>query len=962
MSAIVKHILLIGTGLLCSYLLCVVSCRKDEDNEPAPEPSLSLTAPNGNEVWFVGDADTIRWNSVGLNENVRIELNRNFPSGTWESISGSAANNGSYGWLVTDTVTTVARVRIRGVANSNKSDISDLNFSIGKRGIVLTAPNGGETLFIGDADSVRWTTTSPPQDSIKIELNRGYPIGGWETITAKFVNSGSFPWLISGTAGTNARMRIRSFEHPAVGDSSNANFSLAVRSIIVNRPAGGELFAISATDTIKWTSNLLEPLKIELNRSYPSDAWEIIYPSAGNTGRLAWTVVGPVTIAARVRITGVLHTSVGDTSNTDFTIATPELALLAPNGGESLTIGYNDSIRWTSSNLPGNVKIEYTTAYPSGAWQVIAFAPNTGVYVWTVTEPSTSTARVRVSSVFLPLLSDESDSSFTISGRAIWTVMAYCDGNNTLDGSGGFSSSVIRNVQDMELVGNQDVVHIIAMVTSMRTGGVAKYYHVEYRPAELPDSISSPMLLNRGLKDMSDPTTLREFINYCTANYPAQHYILVLDDHGAGWPGSCLDEVNGGGGFLTMPELKEAISQSDISHVDIVVFHASSMAMAEVAYELRNVADYMVAGQFVMPMTNLLAADLWLDWLRSNPGMSSANVAQKIAENVIVRAQAHQKTIQFAVIALEQMPSLASEVGSLGNILIANAAPHWNEVLDAWDQVHASFDAPAFVDLREFAVRILQETNLGQNNLIQNAANNVIALMSSAVPFTSVYFQPPDQPVARGGLSIHLPVQYGEFDSSNYAALEFQQTNWINFLSAFLQNAGGQEPTGRCCYNNNTQCVVSTQSECAQLQGIWTQGLNCTAPCQQPDCADSCHQAQTIQIGQNVEECQFTDQHRLHWFRITLNPGTYRFHLSNFPQGADYDLYTFGQCSDYPSSPTLCSGNNAGPEDFQCVISSTVQIQVLASAFQGPYGNYSLLISQLSEPAADAPVIDIGKP
>jgi hypothetical protein len=106
------------------------------------------------------------------------------------------------------------------------------------------------------------------------------------------------------------------------------------------------------------------------------------------------------------------------------------------------------------------------------------------------------------------------DSGDTTGGTTQWTVMMYGAGNNNLDSTNNNTSYIIQDVQDMEKVGSQTNMNVIAMVASFRTGGQAKYYRIEYHLNENPDQISSPMLQDLGSKDMSDPATLRDFINY----------------------------------------------------------------------------------------------------------------------------------------------------------------------------------------------------------------------------------------------------------------------------------------------------------------------------------------------------------------------------------------------------------------------------------------------------------------
>jgi hypothetical protein len=180
--------------------------------------------------------------------------------------------------------------------------------------------------------------------------------------------------------------------------------------------------------------------------------------------------------------------------------------------------------------------------------------------------------------------------------KAKWTIIAYYDGNCDLDISKNGNSWVVAEAQEAEQVGSTDDVQMIAMVGSVRLGGQCKYYRIEKNLNELPDSLKSTVLEELGTKAMSNPTVLTDFIKYATDKYPAEHYMLLIKNHGAGWQGACLDQQNGGGAIMSMPQIRQAL---DTFHFDIIAFDACLMGMCEVAYELRTKADYLVASQFV---------------------------------------------------------------------------------------------------------------------------------------------------------------------------------------------------------------------------------------------------------------------------------------------------------------------------------------------------------------------------
>jgi hypothetical protein len=94
---------------------------------PAPEPSITVTSPNGGEELLAGTTH-ITWESTGEIENVRIEYSIN--NGTdWTDIAASTENDGSYTWEVPCNPSDECLIRISDV-DSEASDTSDEVFSI----------------------------------------------------------------------------------------------------------------------------------------------------------------------------------------------------------------------------------------------------------------------------------------------------------------------------------------------------------------------------------------------------------------------------------------------------------------------------------------------------------------------------------------------------------------------------------------------------------------------------------------------------------------------------------------------------------------------------------------------------------------------------------------------------------------------------------------------------------------
>ena len=297
--------------------------------------TLSLSAPDGGENYTIAKTYSITWSSTGIPGTINISLNRNYPSGTWENVILGTPNDNLEAWTVSGPITSNARLRIISVEQPSVGDTSNANFSIVLPTMSLLTPNGGDSTYLAQAYPITWTSTGFPS-LMNISLNRNYPSGAWESLFTGTPNDNSETWTITGAITSNARIRIISVDYPTVGDTSDANFKILMPSLTLLNPNGGEIWPQSTPQNIAWTSTGLGPVKVELNRNYPSSTWEIV-DSANVYGQLDWYVTSPPTINARIRVSGTLISTVGDTSSANFTIGTAPMIVHEPHADQALT-------------------------------------------------------------------------------------------------------------------------------------------------------------------------------------------------------------------------------------------------------------------------------------------------------------------------------------------------------------------------------------------------------------------------------------------------------------------------------------------------------------------------------------------------------------------------------------------------------------------------------------------------
>jgi predicted GH43/DUF377 family glycosyl hydrolase len=113
---------------------------------PAPTPAMTVVSPNGGEWWFAEEKRDIKWNAATAIANVKLEFSRN-AGVSWQTIIASTPNDGTYNWLVPDSVSNTNLIRISNAANANVADVSDKTFFIARRALVEFAPATNEPVL-----------------------------------------------------------------------------------------------------------------------------------------------------------------------------------------------------------------------------------------------------------------------------------------------------------------------------------------------------------------------------------------------------------------------------------------------------------------------------------------------------------------------------------------------------------------------------------------------------------------------------------------------------------------------------------------------------------------------------------------------------------------------------------------------------------------------------------------------
>lgn len=363
-----------------------------------------------------------------------------------------------------------------------------------------------------------------------------------------------------------------------------------------------------------------------------------------------------------------------------------------------------------------------------------------------------------------------------------WLVMLYQDADDQI-----LEKDIYIDLNEAERVGSSENVHIVAQIDRFHAGysgdgdwtSTRRYYVT--RDGDLT-RVGSQLVGDLGEADMGSGDALVDFVTWAVSTFPAERYILVLSDHGLGWPGGWSDPSPGRmdgsrsplasrlGQNLYLNELDQALEvareQAGIDKFDLIGMDACLMSQLEVYAALQPHARVAVASEEVEPSLGWAYAG-FLEALTSNPGMSPEDLGKLIVQSYIredqriTDAQARadflrggsplggffgasdvgadqlaaqmERNVTLTAVNLERMPDLMQSVNDFvyalqgeDQSLVAQARGY----AQSYTSIFGKQVPPAYIDLGHFTALIGRNTREGS---VSQAAEGVLSSLSRFV-------------------------------------------------------------------------------------------------------------------------------------------------------------------------------------------------------------------------------------
>jgi hypothetical protein len=432
--------------------------------------------------------------------------------------------------------------------------------------------------------------------------------------------------------------------------------------------------------------------------------------------------------------------------------------------------------------------------------------------------------------------------------KANWTVLVYMNAKNNLE------CDALDNFAGMADIGSTAAVQVIAELGRPQHDygcgdnkwvGVYRFHVEKGNGPLLRNAIQEPGLPTNA--DMGSGETLADFVSWGKQSYPADHYLLIIWNHGQGWrfqtalrqeiktaaasgrgsrfaaPENLGNQRSQVGGFKSVSfddDTGHFLYNSDVadslakvlgsSKIDVLGFDACLMAMIETGYAMKSVANMLVGSEELEPGAGWKYDDFLAGMNAGAPALNADGVAKLLVASYKKQYGDINRTT-LSAIALDNIREVSNAVSRFADQLSANLATENKSIAQARSACKSyGSQAPIPmrnpIDLTFFAKNLLNQT---KSATLQAAATDVINKVKSAVIATYASARLNTQAgYGSYGLSIYFPATKTDFnddkpDNNGYLKgnddhpVQFVKQgdiHWADFVYSYLgcKGAAGQ--------------------------------------------------------------------------------------------------------------------------------------------------------------------------
>jgi hypothetical protein len=339
---------------------------------------------------------------------------------------------------------------------------------------------------------------------------------------------------------------------------------------------------------------------------------------------------------------------------------------------------------------------------------------------------------------------------------AKWMIMVYISADNLL------ANFAVESLKQLKRSAGDGIV-VAGQLDASGNHGVRRYLFdgTGHKNSSLHNDLVPITEPQPSLRGIADPKNLTEFVDWALgeSKCAADHLCLILWGHGYEL---LVDEDQpglagaAGRNYLTPKNLREALRRTKLStrRLDIIGIDACAMSLVELATELQNCADYMIASQEDVPDLSFPYEEM-LSQLKKRNLDDVEGICEAIPK---LYKQAYQDYFAtpgsgigertLTCLRLRQVSSVVDPLKQLATALNATAFDRdlGTKVLKARRKTR-DFALGMFVDLYDFCSKLVESE---PGDALTNACKAVCGAIDASQAELKLNFKP-DQPGSKSG-------------------------------------------------------------------------------------------------------------------------------------------------------------------------------------------------------------------
>ena len=358
-----------------------------------------------------------------------------------------------------------------------------------------------------------------------------------------------------------------------------------------------------------------------------------------------------------------------------------------------------------------------------------------------------------------------------------WTILVYM----AADADIALNFAALNDLEDIMQADFSDDINVIVQVDYSESNSPPATYRYHVYPG-LQEQISYI-----GEIDSGDENELTSFANWGFDNYPSEKQALIIWSHGNGWyPFFCKDVEADNDINIPDGEFRRGIKNIN-EHLEILILDACNMQTVEVAAEILNYADYIIASEGGVNSAGFPYAEVLSIWEeQTNTESISLEIGSQYhrfysEQGIYPFSCSVLKTSEFSQLIDNLTEFTAVYSDSANAEIFIESRQQCLEFNGAW-----SINPPLDVDIKEFFTFV---NNNSQNDSLTNISQDILQAIESCYIFQKtddVYTGYPSDDV--GPAIIWFPDEdtqyYFDTRREQYQQLQFSQTNWLDFLQS----------------------------------------------------------------------------------------------------------------------------------------------------------------------------------